>query len=672
MFARKNADRRQLLEEHLRNVAATCKESCSVAGMGNIGYALGLAHDVGKSRPEWQEYLEHGGKEVHSVFAALMMINANLPPYIEPHALSICSGHHTGLKEITPEKLLEIANFNTPFSVENVKREGFSSNTGRGQIAVLLIIQYLFSCLVDADRLDARAYDGHVPRKFLSMSQINDRYLQYLEKVKARPGVSDSVRKIRQHVFSDCESAASQEGSFFSLTAPTGSGKTLASFNFAIQRAIATNKKRIIYVLPYQSIVKQTFGDMIEFLGTDNVLEYHAAENNYVRHIPWEEPIVVTTHHQFFESFFSCNAARSRKLRYIAESVIIFDELQTFKPELFSLLEVLMEFAGKMLQSDVLVMSATLPKWTRGFHPKEISTKTHEIYADAKRVNIFRVSWSDDELRDRFMASNSALYVVNTRQRARDFWNLCNDPEVYCLTTLVHQKRREEIIDEIKDKLRKGETCRIVATTLIDVGVDIDVGVVFRDLSDFGAMLQSFGRCNRHGLRPAEDVFIVNPTGPGLETQEKQTTKYFLVQCEAGKMSVESLQTIQNYYEILLKKTNSSVIACGKINQIADLFSQQAYDEIARICRLIDEDANDSTLFAAGEDEKYAEFLEQASRNCLNYRELQKYIVRVPQKFIQGLDINDNSAITSTEDEGRQILPPRIPREQYDQYGLLI
>lgn len=689
MYARKHkyTGNPQTIQEHLHNVAQMCGNQAAILGLSKLGYVLGLVHDIGKARSEWQAYLDDNSlNELHSIFSANIFDKIDFP--MVAYWKSVCAGHHTSLKEVTKEKvakyplenneivetiLQEVAFYLdssewTEFLLNIRKFQSFSGDSC--EVTKLLTTQFLYSCLVDADRLDARNFDGTPSREFIGMEEIYQRYLRYMHAIRSSSKASDSVKTVRNHVFSDCDNAVELDRNFFSLNAPTGSGKTMAAFNFAIKRALKTKKKRIIYVLPYQSIVKQTFGDLINFLGKENVLEYHAAEDNYVRDTPWEEPVVVTTHHQFFESFFSCNASRSRKLRYIAESVVVFDEVQLFPSQFFPLLEILFEFSCRELQCDILAMSATLPRWSKSFLPHEIATNINHIHELSKRVKINTVSWNDAELLENFMSKTQTLYVVNSRRRAREFWELCNDESVYCLTTLVHQKRREEIIEEIKNKLKDGKTCRIVATTLIDVGVDIDVQVVFRDFSDLGAMLQSFGRCNRHGARPLEDVYILEPQGLPRNSIEDSITKRFVNENKRKNTSLDSVETVQRYYTDLLRNTKTASI--GLIDKISTYFNDRAFGEIAKLCRLISDDGEEVTLFAAGEEEKYAEFQSQAAQNRLNYRELQRYVVRVPKSFIQGLDFCPNSGITDSEDDGKQILPPMIPREHYDQYGLLL
>lgn len=676
MYARISRNgRKQTLEEHLHNVAANCFQNGKFCECQDVAKLLGLVHDVGKYFPAWQEYLhsnDRTGVIEHSKYAAEFLRGVMGGNDNEEKLCLVPARHHSFLHTLEDEHVepapvpehikREISELVTivaeTWSKEIFKKTSAYESWDRyGVLPWILYLQTLYSILVDADRSDAASFDGKKLRCFDSFETLNFRFIEHLESVvKSTKSKMDSVRET---VASACVAASGSEERFFSMTAPTGSGKTFASLRFALERCVNQKKKRIIYVLPYQSIIKQTYGNLRDVFGENNVLEYHSSIDEYEKGAPWEEPIIVTTYQQFFESFFSFSASRSRKLRYMEESVIILDETQMFPHKFYCVLETLVEFLTKVYRSDVLVMSATLPDWTLALRPVQIIQNPGELYDASIRVKINILQDNDEDLAQRFLAEKTALYVVNSRERAVRFHRTLPEGSAYRLTTLMTPEDRERVIDEIKDKLRQRQECRIVSTTLIDTGVDISVDAVFRDLADFGAMLQSFGRCNRHANDGVKDVYIVNKRyncGPDVNSRATKTESFLGPMLRKGER-IDSLAAIQGYYERLVPVREKVMTKNQVMREITRLESARNYREISNMLQIIDDLRDDIALVVVDSAEEAKKILEKKGQNSLSFKEIQKKTISIPEKFlVEGLTLIPFTGTTREEGETKVLL----------------
>lgn len=671
MFARKDDfGNKQLLSEHLKNVASLCRDNSKFCGCEDIAELLGLIHDVGKYFPDWQEYLELGDRKnmvVHSEHASSFVQKIFEDDARTEQLGLIPSRHHSflhrldetekgGVPPVPQDFLIRVQKLTEQLSdawSDNLLEEisSFESWDKLGTLPWILFLQTMYSVLVDADRIDAANFDGRPVPEFDEFQVLSEKFSAHLSGIKTK---QTNMDHIREEVASACDKASDSDNNFFSLTAPTGSGKTFASLRFALNRCLNKGKKRIIYVLPYQSIIKQTYGDLREIFGEKNVLEYHSSVDSYQKGVPWEEPIIVTTYQQFFESFFSFSASRSRKLRYMAESVIILDETQMFPQKFHCILETLVEFLNKFYRSDVLAMSATLPDWTLALRPHRILDAPESLYEASKRVriNIFREE--DDKLAEAFMSYRSVLYVVNSRERAVRFHRALGDDSVYLLTSLMHSADRERIIDEIKEKLRLKKVCRIVATTLIDVGVDISVDSVFRDISDFGAMLQSFGRCNRHAETEKRAVFIVvrkYSCGPEINARIARTERFIGSRLKKNE-PFDTLEAVQAYYKSLTPISEKNSTKSESISKLNHLTRSFMFSEISSWLQIIDDVRDDIHLIIVKDREELDKIRSKISEKSSFFKEIQKITIHVPQKFIKkGLTLIPFSGIKKEDEE---------------------
>lgn len=322
---------------------------------------------------------------------------------------------------------------------------------------------------------------------------------------------------------------ADNNNGIYSLTVPTGGGKTKSSLAFAIKHALKNKMNRIIYVIPYTSIIEQNAAVFKEILGKDNVLEHHSnfifdenedneddinnklklsAEN-------WDIPVIVTTNVQFYESLFSNKPSKCRKIHNISNSVIIVDEAQMIpheylKPCLVSLYEL-----TKNYNCTVVLCTATQPSFNdviKDIEIKEIIENPQELFNDFKRVNVIkRGDVSDDELSKELLNHKQVLCIVNTRKHAKKLYEKIKEDNAYHLSSLMCPIHRSNVLKEIKNRLNDSE-CRVISTQLIEAGVDIDFPVVYREISGIDSIAQSAGRCNREGKRKTGEVFVFSST----------------------------------------------------------------------------------------------------------------------------------------------------------------
>lgn len=408
--------------------------------------------------------------------------------------------------------------------------------------ALALWIRMLFSCLVDADYLDTEKFMDP-PRAaqrggWRSLREISENLDHFL----ARKACFDSpVNAIRSRVLEWCRRAALEPPGIFTLTVPTGGGKTLSSLAFALRHALQHDKTRVIYVIPYTSIIEQTADVLREALGEEIpgtvVLEHHSnlepeqeTANTRLACENWDAPVVVTTSVQFFESLFAARPGRVRKLHNIVNSVVILDEVQLLPPEFLAPILDVLQALSDHFGVTILLMTATQPCWTdlgpsevKGLaRAVEIVPDPQELHSCLRRTDIHLPSdlkevtgW--ESLADALMEYQSVLCIVNRRHDARVLFELLRsrDPEAIHLSALMCGAHRASVIRNVRARLAAGQPTRVVSTQLVEAGVDFDFPVVFRALAGLDSIAQAAGRCNREGKAQRGQVFVfIPPTAP--------------------------------------------------------------------------------------------------------------------------------------------------------------
>ncbi len=603
LLAHKNEMSTQTLFSHLQEVARIASDFAVPLNNADWTYCAGIFHDLGKSDADWQQYL-NGEKKTsvnHSEAGAQYVFSKmnSKDPFTKviPYLIA---GHHAGLPdwslgsgnslksilEKTDNDYLKRLLLNSDLkelqNVEFPKSTPFGKNTPSPDLLehFHLWIRMLYSCLVDADYLDTEQFmtpdKSELRGNYTSLLDLKQKFDSFMAEKSAKATPS-KINTIRAEILKSCREKAKLKPGFFSLNVPTGGGKTLSSMAFALEHAIAYNKKRIIMAIPYTSIIEQTakvykYGtdndDEIERLikenkclfGEENVLEHHCnfdfdkedesriLEKQKLATENWDAPIVVTTNVQLFESLFNAHPSSCRKLHNLVDSVIILDEAQMLPPEyLKSILSVLQGLV-KCFGATVVLCTATQPalegeigsdtvKFT-GIPEKMITPiieNPAKLAEQLKRVEIntdyAKEKMTDwQKVADKLCEFDQVLCIVQTRKDCRELHQLMPKGTIH-LSALMCAEERSDVISEIKEKLRNGEPIRVVSTQLVECGVDIDFPVVFRALAGMDSVAQSAGRCNREGKMKCGSVYLFKPpkdTPSGLLRKGSDVTKELL------------------------------------------------------------------------------------------------------------------------------------------------
>lgn len=544
--------------EHSNNVAKLARSFADELGMGMWGYVLGMLHDKGKESDDFQSYirkesgydyeakcpLEHnhafvGGiiaKSIYGKGSESLLCNQIISHHSGLH--DYCQIEETLKKDIPSDvnRCVEKIHLNRPpFSLSPIKGcKGMTSDANH-------LSRMLFSCLVDADYLDTELFmDEKSARKRIngiSLQSLLPLLETYIDNLQKRSSESE-VNAIRRTVQERCVSVSNVEKGFYSLTVPTGGGKTLSSLVWALRHAVHNGMKRIIIAIPYTSIIVQTASILKQIFGEEAVLEHHSnfdpqsLKSKEMQHKAklatenWDYPIVVTTNVQLFESMFSNKPSDCRKLHNIVNSVIILDEVQTLPTDYLQPIVDALKSYQRMFGISVLFTTASQPVLSgliEGCNPKaafqgidnitEIIPKEYVLHDKLRRVRleIDNTGSTYDEIADQLSQHNKVLCIVNTRNDARElFERLPKEGMTIHLSRMMCPRHVSKAIQEIKQALSdNSETViRVVATQLIEAGVDIDFPVVYRQEAGLDSILQAAGRCNREGKLDMATTYV--------------------------------------------------------------------------------------------------------------------------------------------------------------------
>lgn len=545
----------QPLDEHLEGVGQLAEKFAAIFEAGDWGRFAGLLHDSGKATEAFQRRLEGSTQRVdHSTFGAqLAKENAGRFGLLLSYLIV---GHHGGLPDGGSQegelhyrlKHGKVPPDVTLLPVADIKQELLPPFRLRAEYAgfsLAFFTRMVFSCLVDADFLDTEGFSTPEknaerpladPEQIPKLKSLLDTHLTAL----AKQTESTQVNRLRQEILSQCRAKAELSPRIFSLTVPTGGGKTLSSLAFALDHALANKQRRVIYAIPFTSIIEQNAKVFQEILGRESVLEHHcnykdmdeseASTYNRRRGLAaenWDAPLVVTTNVQFFESLFSNKPSRCRKLHNIAGSVIILDEAQAIpteylEPSLAALHE-LVEHYG----CTVVLCTATQPALDDTSKLRTALPEIHEIisapqhlYDELRRTQVHFVGkLTDAVLAERLDAEKQVLCIVPTKPQARALFEQLHCQEgVYHLSTNMYPAHRRRVLDEIRVRLKAKKVCRVVSTSLVEAGVDLDFPVVYRAMAGLDSIAQAAGRCNREGrmnaLGALGQVYVYEPEKP--------------------------------------------------------------------------------------------------------------------------------------------------------------
>lgn len=517
----------QSVLNHCEGTSELAASFSSAFGAEEKGRLAGLLHDIGKYSEEFQNHIlnEDHKKVDHSTAGAKEACNLGLYDI----ALTV-AGHHSGIPDLgsrfdSSDKSSLMGRCKKTIPVYDAFRDELKFPTlsaaddleFSNAYEYMYFVRMLFSCLVDADYLDTEAFmNGSVRSEISDSMSVLEVFLDtYYERLLVSP--KGELNKIRCELFRRClEKGQCAERGLYRLTLPTGAGKTLDTIAFAIKNALYNKHQRIIYVIPYTSIIDQTADVYKDIFGKKNVLEHHSDveysddEDGYAKLLAsenWDMPIVITTAVQFFESLYSYKPSKCRKLHNIANSIVIFDEAQTIPtPYLQPCLYAINQLYSRY-NCTVVLSTATQPPFEMMFQKMHLDPKIKDIcYMTAEEsAHFVRCSIEDggtiseDELLKKVTSHTNALVIFNTKKTALHFYEELSIPNKHYLSTDLMPVDRKRIIQQIKKETKDGISSIVVSTSLIEAGVDVDFPYVYREYCGIDSIIQSAGRCNREG-----------------------------------------------------------------------------------------------------------------------------------------------------------------------------
>lgn len=696
----------QRLEDHLKNVAEMARRFADDFNAGDWGYLAGVWHDIGKYSKEFQARImavsdpdahieTKPGRPDHSTAGALFP----LQEYGKkgwPLAFAI-AGHHAGLgdkteldarfaKKSSLIKSVLSANISadilkpetpTPPAFFQERKLSDKSQIPRSQE---FWIRMLYSSLVDADFMDTEEfYDQFAGEEKKSQRSVGKHLIRIKEQfdlfIKGLiAGAEDTpVNKVRAEVLHACREKALSAQGVFSLSAPTGSGKTLASMAFALDHAVKHELKRIIIVIPITSIIEQNSKVYQLALGEENVIEHHSnldpEEETYRNRLAcenWDAPVIVTTNVQFFESLLANRSSHCRKLHNIAQSVVVFDEVQSLPTgHLLPILDLLKELVRNYRVS-VVLSTATQPALAQrstamggkfpGFeYITEIVTDPVKTFEVLKRTEVIWPEKIDEVCSWETLAANvqhheRVLAIMHRREDARILTRLL--PEgTFHLSALMCAAHRSQVIDEIRHALKDQKIIRVVSTQLVEAGVDLDFPVVYRALGGLDSLAQAAGRCNREGKLTGKGfVYIfIPPTRPPNGTPAKAydvTVSIYKANPSLDPLRPDIFQTYfrQLYFtQELDSKGIQSDRAAFKFKTVSEKFN------------MIEDDGSVPVVVPFGESAKKVENLRRLGISRDRLRAIQRFIVNLYPQQIKIL--KQAGALEIIEDTIQVILP---------------
>ena len=629
----------QFLQTHLTETAEIAKLLAAKLDLDQAGELLGLMHDFGKYSRKFQKYIHdetglfnpdlddeesmpNGSKVDHStagaqwVYRELRKFGAAQgigELFGQMLGLCIASHHGEGLidcldgegnskwierfnktdelthlagceqkaDEIVQQKAYELAGENLIRSLLNAVKPILSNQTINNKIKEFYLgcmTRFLFSCLIDADRIDSSDFEREAQKEVRRLTEKTD-WQTAIDQLEAKLAGFENrypIDEIRRRISDDCLKRAADSQGIYTLTVPTGGGKTLASLRYALNHAKKHNLDRIIYIIPYTSIIDQNAQAMREILGEDWVLEHHSnlepekqSWQDKLLSENWDKPIVFTTMVQFLDAWFGGGTRGARHIHPMTNSVLIFDEIQTLPVKCVHLFCNVLNWLTTFGKSTAVLCTATQPLLgesglqnfpkdkresiaARGLlkqpaHAEIMGTdkQREELYKKLSRVEIrFNEKsggWNVDEagafLLEQFQTTQSCLFIVNTKKWAQELYQYCKGQNVppetlFHLSTHQCAAHRKAIFDTIKGRLKNKEPVICISTQLIEAGVDISMACVIRALGGLDSIAQAAGRCNRHGEKEGKgQVWVLN-------LQEQDFTR-ILPDIQAGKTHTE-------------------------------------------------------------------------------------------------------------------------------------
>lgn len=669
----------QSVKEHCLSTAELARQYC-IDKLNDVVYTMGILHDVGKYQRSFQQKITYGKniRVEHSTCGSIVAKERynNVLSLIMQYCIA---GHHSGIPDggytndtddmttlsgRLKRQFEDYSAYKEELELLDIDEKQFNEflcQNCRSQKDIIekfaFLTRYCFSCLTDADSNDTAEFCNGIQNREMKsdfekcLNRINRRISSF----ESTTELQKSRSLIQQQVYN--KSDVSSE--IYLMNMPTGSGKTLCSMKFALERAIKTNKKRIIYVIPYNSIIDQT-ADLFENLFEEDAqilrhqssfsyddLDVSEDYKNVVRQATenWNARIIITTAVQFFQSIYANKRGKLRKMHNMADSVIVFDEAHLMPINFLQPCLRAISYITKLLNSEAVFLTATMPDFHKLIKNYSLpdskitnlidDTSLFEKFRKCSYVNIGTVDY--DSLIAKACNNPSALIVVNKRSTARKIYSLCCGKKFH-LSTYMSAYDRKNTIEQIKNELRNLEEdypglqnvpddrkITVVSTSLIEAGVDLDFYCVFRELSGLDSILQAGGRCNREGKRKSAEVFIFS-----LDLESRSASSDQRANITKGLMAeyndISCPESIQKYYDRLYFINNEHIIKNSISEKCSDLRSIP-FSKYAEDFEIID--SNTVSVVVASDDTSRQLIEDIKNTGFGNHRKLQKYAFSV-------------------------------------------
>lgn len=638
------------LVEHLEGTARRAEEFAGGFSPG-WGRLAGLWHDVGKYRAAFQEMIRKDpeahvrGKVDHGSVGAVLAVEKR----VQPLALVI-AGHHGGLGDFEGVRARLAAKRGL---LDEAWREGLPEWVGAQAVPpapgwigsdkrkLALWVRMVFSALVDADFLDTERFHEGVERD-LPRAELG----VLLERLERHAGEKEAgapttqVNAMRARIRRACQEKAREAPGVFTLTAPTGGGKTLSSLEFALRHAVEHQLRRVIVVIPFTSITEQTAKEYRQALGEENVVEHHSGldpdketRRNRLASENWDAPVIVTTSVQLFESLYAKQTSRCRKLHRIARSVVVFDEVQTFPPRLLAPIG---DVLGNLVADygvSLVFCTATQPALGLNGAREIVPDVKQEFGVVEGRCQVElpsgRAPTGWEELAGELREREQVLAIVNRRDDAETLARLAGEDCMH-LSARMCAAHRSAVLEEVKRRLKAGERCRVVATQLVEAGVDVDFPEVFRAFAGADSLAQAAGRCNREGLRETGRlrVFFAEKEPPAgiLRTAAQRAEGMW----KEGILDLRAPGTFQEYFRRLyaVVEQDPGVLAAER---------ELCFEQAAEKFRMIEE-KGEAVVAPYGDGQRRAEEVQRQGVSRERLRRLQPYVVNLYRQEIGELE----------------------------------
>lgn len=638
---RESDDAKQFVVDHLLEVKKLCEDYGREIGISHVAGLAGVLHDAGKYSSLFQEYLKQAvqnpenpprrGEVDHSTAGGKLLYNlfysspdARYKLLVEIVGNAIIS-HHSNLHDyLSPERktpfLNRVRDKDIP-EFDAIQKHFFAEVMSISELEIYMekaadelleiiqsdmdttlenqlhfITKLVFSCLIDADRTNTRQFEENELHKHPSSNFVlfQEYYENLMNHIESFGSPTTIINSLRSEMSKQTDDFAIRNTGVYSLSIPTGGGKTLASFRFALQHSLKHNKEKIIFVVPFTTIIEQNAQEIRNIIRDDehllehhsNVVEEDEDDENFdgilsvkqklkLAKDNWDAPVIFTTMVQFLNTFYAKGNRNTRRLHNLSNAVIIFDEVQKVPIKTVSLFNTALNFLHKGMNTTSVLCTATQPSLE--FVEKNLKlSERPEMIHDLKNVAIaFKRTEIIDEATQSTMTTadltefvelkkeqyNQVLVILNTKSTVRNLFSSLKtygDSEgLYHLSTSMCAAHRKQILEEVRRRLKDGKPVVCISTQLIEAGVDISFGCVIRSLAGLDSIAQAAGRCNRHGEDEIRPVFIIDHSEELLDKLKeiqigKQITKRMLIDMQRDPLLYDgellSTQAMKKYF----------------------------------------------------------------------------------------------------------------------------